>query len=528
MIYSRKYSRNFIPLKQDSANYNLDFRPAIGKCLIEIKDGKGKVTIYAQGIKPHNKYKVELMCFEKGNLKNANIGTLSVDETGKGEIKADFDPENVLDTGNKIEDFNIVALVVDGLDKVVSSLVGYVGNEVNWKNKYNISKNNICCPNEDENNTNNSPQMPQMPQIPQKPQMPNNTNPPVARPYPSEPALSELEQGLIEKEEGLIEREKGLISRQKGLIQKEQNINTPMDLADFEKALWEKERGLLEKERGLTEKAQGLLEKERALNQGYLPSDADMALRGREKELINIERNLIKQEEQLIQKEQDIINRRPAPTSDLEAGLREREQGLLERERGLLERERGLIQKEEGLFEKEQGIRDRNNGMKKSDNSLNSTRNNNTDFKDMISKLKNEINNSRNDADDNDNIYENTAPENFDINYVKFKNMKLTPFKNKYENVSWFRVAPYELTAFDKDAWKYSNNPFVYSCYKKYNHLMIGIKNENGRESYILGIPCQYQNNFTIKEFQKFEPLDENVSINNIKNGEYGYRLFEI
>ncbi|MDE6357423.1 MAG: hypothetical protein K2L15_02410, partial [Eubacteriales bacterium] len=429
MIYSRKYSRNFIPLKQDNTSYNLDFKPAIGRCLIEIKDGKGKVSVYAQGIKPNNEYNVELMCFQKGALKNANIGILSVDEMGKGEIKADFDPENVLNTGNKIEDFNIVALIVNGLDKVVSSLVGYVGNEVNWKNKYIIPKHNGCCPNDNNMPDCNMPEMPapsqpgcnmpEMPEIPSMPEIPEMPSKP-------QPAYSELEQGLIEKEEGLIEREKGLFDREQGLIQKEQNLNSPVDLADFEKALWEKEQGLLQKEQGLFEKEKGLFAKEKALNQGYLPSDADMALRGRELELIEWEKQLINHEETLIKKEQNILDRQNPTSCDLERGLREKQQGLLERERGLLERERGLIAKEEGLFEKEQGIRDRNKGIKERENALNPPKNNNSTFKDMLDKLKGEVYNSENSVSET-NISKNNVSENLDIDYIKFKNMPLSP-----------------------------------------------------------------------------------------------------
>lgn len=81
---------------------------------------------------------------------------------------------------------------------------------------------------------------------------------------------------------------------------------------------------------------------------------------------------------------------------------------------------------------------------------------------------------------------------------------------------------------FEGDIWKYANNPFVYNCYKKFNHLMLGIKKEGNEEIYILGIPCRFENDFSIFGFEKFVPLDEKVALNNIQNGEYGYRLLEI
>lgn len=539
MIYSRKYSRNFIPLKQDNQNYSLDFRPALGKCLIEIKDGKGKITVYAQGIKPDNQYSVELMCFEKGNLKNASIGNLSVDSSGKGEIKADFDPENVLNTGNKIEDFNIVALIVNGLDKVVSSLVGYVGNEVNWRDKYVIPKKECNCP---DNSNNSKPIIPIIPLIPTKPtkpakpakpeqEMPSCPEMPEEMPScpemptkPTKPNYTELEKGLIQKAEGLIEREKGLIEREKGLIYREENLNAPVDLADLEKDLFEKEQGLLEKEQGLAEKEKGLFEKEKALNQGYLPSDADYSLRNKEKQLINIEKNLIQTEYALIMREQNLMKKLPKPKTDLEKALREKQAGLLIREIGLLEREKGLIEKEEGLFEKEDGLRE-----KKSYENNTPKKDNKTKFKEMLDKLKEDIYNSESkDNDENDFKQTSIYEKNEHIEYIKQNNMRLNPFNQNDDNIKWFRISPYELSNFEGDIWKYSNNPFVYNCYRKFNHLMLGIKNEQNTEKYILGIPCKYKSNFSISQFEKFMPLDNSLSINNIKDGEYGYRLLEI
>ena len=477
MVYSRKYSRNFIPLKQDSPKYNLDFRPSLGRCVIEIKEGKGKINIYAQGIKPNVDYNLELIGFNKGDIKNISLGIFNVDEYGKGEFSNTFDPDNMLDN-NKIEDFNVISVMAKNDKDVSSALVGYMDTPVNWKDQYkanfiiNMPKKN--CPQNPINNDNKS----------------------------------DFEKGLIEREEGLIEKEEGLIEKEKGIIEKEKN-NTKIPLDEYENILQEKLEGLLKKEQGLAEKEQGLIEKERNLRQGYLP-DEDKDLREKELELIKREMELIKIEQELINREKLLI--RPNPSSEREKGLIEKEKGVLEREQGLLEREKGLIEKEKGLLEIEKGIRQKNRYTEASKTEENT---NHTSFKNMLDNLK------KNMLDiENMEISSNT---NKDIEHIKTKNAVMAPFSNNDDNTTWHRISPYDLINISKDSWEYSRNPFVIMSYKKYKHLMLGIDNKN--ESYKLAVPCVYKKDFNLTRFKEFLPIDSNVSTKSLNNGEYGYRI---
>ena len=500
MVYSRRYSRNFIPLKQDSAKHNLDFRPSLGRCVIEIKDGKGKINVYTQGIKPKTDYYLELIGFEKGNIKNVCLGKFNVDDYGKGEFSNSFDPDNILDLNNTIEDFNVISIMVKDNDDISSALVGYVGNPIDWKEQYkanaiiNIPNNNSCDekPMEDHDAHNNLEEN-------------NNEN-----------NKSDFEEGLIEKEEGLLEREQGLIEKEKGLIEKEKNEDKiPLD--QYETEIDEKLEGLLEKEKGLAEKEKGLLEKERALKSGYLPTD-DKQLREREMDLIRKEIELVKIEQELINRERNLI--RKNPTSDREKGLIEREKGVLEREQGLLEREKGLIEKEKGLLDVEKGMREKNKYHK----DVKSTESNNTNhenFKNMLESLK------RNMMDiENMEIKNNSL--NKDIDYIRSKNAIMTPFLNNDININWYRISPYDLTSLADDSWKYCNNPFVVTSYKKYKHLMLGIDNSKEEETYTLAVPCRYSEDFNLNDFKEFLPIDNNVSIKNLDNGEYGYRIVKL
>lgn len=510
MNYSRRYSRNFIPLKQDSSKYNLDFRPSLGRCVIEIKDGKGKINIYAQGIKPKTDYHLELIGFEKGNIKSESLGKFQVDSYGKAEFAQTFNPDKM--GNNKIEDFNVVSVMVKDNKQVVSTLVGYIGNEIDWHDKYianNINLHSNCCncadeeydDEDDENGSENSTDNNE-----------NNEN----NEDNEDNNISEFEQGLIDKEEGLIEREEGLIEKEKGIAEKEKN-QTKLPLDDYEKSLKEILSYLAEKEKGLAEKEQGLLEKERALKQGYLPTD-DKELREKELELIKKEMELIKIEQELINRERNLI--RKDPKSDREKGLIEKEKGILEREQGLLDREKGLIEKEKGLLEIEKGIREKNKYTQKStNNDKNNT--NHENFKNMIDTLRKNMINIQDMEMKNKNI-------NDDIEYIKSKNANMTPFKDENTNIDWYRISPYDLTSLSNNSWKYCNNPFVFSSYKKYKHLILGVDNKQGKETYILGVPCKYEKDFSLKNFEKFLPIDNNVSTKNINDGEYGYRIVNL
>lgn len=492
MIYSRRYSRNFVPLKQDNQKHNLDFRPSLGRCIIEIKDNKGKITLYAQGIKPKNDYYLEFIGFEKGNIKNASLGKFNVDDYGKGEFSVYFDPDNI--ENYKIEDFNVISVMVKEDKDISSALVGYTENEIDWEDNYkqnaiiNIPKEDCGCVEKPENNTGNN----------------NNQD--------KEDNKTDIEQGLIDKEEGLLEREQGLIDKEKGLIDREEN-NIKLPLDEYERKLKDKLDNLAEKEKGLAEKEQGLLEKERALKEGNLPID-DKELREKELELIKKEMELIKIEQELINRERKLI--RTNPTSDRERGLIEKEKGILEREQGLLEREKGLIEKEKGLLDIEKGIREKNKYTKKDIEE----KSNHESFKEMLDKLKKNMLNIEN--------LKIEEKGNKNINYIKNNNATMTPFVNNDENIKWYRISPYELSSLTEDSYKYSNNPFVFTSYKKYKHLMLGIDNSKEEESYILAIPCRYENDFSLSSFEKFLPIDNGVSIQNIDNGEYGYRIVNL
>lgn len=140
MVLARNYSRFFVTLKQERPDYCLDFRPVMGRCIIEIRNGKGKMMAYVQGLKPQVLYKLYLVACTDMTSDGVAVGSVQVDSSGKGELKCEFDPDNVNDTGYSIEKFNAVTLMVPKNGEIVAPLVGYFENPVMWKNNFTFFK----------------------------------------------------------------------------------------------------------------------------------------------------------------------------------------------------------------------------------------------------------------------------------------------------------------------------------------------------------------------------------------------------
>ena len=118
----------------------------------------------------------------------------------------------------------------------------------------------------------------------------------------------------------------------------------------------------------------------------------------------------------------------------------------------------------------------------------------------------------------------NSKSRNTDIEYIKARNAKMTPFSSD-DNIKWYRIKPFELTALGDNSWKYINNQFVYSSYKKYKHLMLGIEEKQDKEKYILAVPCRFSSDFNqnlnTDDFNQFMFVDKD-------SNDYGYRILYI
>ncbi|MCL2698786.1 MAG: hypothetical protein FWE68_00570 [Defluviitaleaceae bacterium] len=130
-----QYSRAFITLKQDRSGYGLKSREPSGRAVIEVKNGKGKITVSVQELKGEVGYRAYIVS-STNDCVAVKIGSLRADERGKAELKWEFDPFDVERTGIQIEAFDVVAVVVQSQGENAWVLTGYRGDTVRFKEKF--------------------------------------------------------------------------------------------------------------------------------------------------------------------------------------------------------------------------------------------------------------------------------------------------------------------------------------------------------------------------------------------------------
>lgn len=143
-MFNRRYDKVFIMLRQEISGFSLGERPIWGSCTMEIKNGNGRFTTYVQGLKKLSdgrRYELYAIAGKAGGSIGISLGIIDIDIFGKGELKFDFDPENVAKTGLAVEAFNVIAVMIKNDTKqnmgILAPLAGYRENKINWRNNFN-------------------------------------------------------------------------------------------------------------------------------------------------------------------------------------------------------------------------------------------------------------------------------------------------------------------------------------------------------------------------------------------------------
>ncbi len=147
----RRYDRFFIMFRQELSGYSIDGREPNGYCKIEVRDGKGRISTYIQGLKPlidGTMYRVYLISAQNNKSLGIPIGWLDINNRGRGECRWEFNPDNLEGTGLAIEDFNVGAIIIKGdkINELIAPIVGYKDREVLWKKgfkDFSVHKNNV-------------------------------------------------------------------------------------------------------------------------------------------------------------------------------------------------------------------------------------------------------------------------------------------------------------------------------------------------------------------------------------------------
>lgn len=136
MPLNNEYKRYFIILQEDDKGYEMAAgKIPTGYAKIEIKNGKGKLTAYAQNVKYGEKVDYRMLLIAPTKKAAVDMGRLVVDSSGRGELNVEFDADNVMKSGMSISDFMVAAVQTS----TSIPLSGYTGRDkIQWKNSYHI------------------------------------------------------------------------------------------------------------------------------------------------------------------------------------------------------------------------------------------------------------------------------------------------------------------------------------------------------------------------------------------------------
>jgi hypothetical protein len=133
----KSYNRYFIIFQEEDKGFGIaiDKQPT-GYTKIETRNGKAKVTVYAQNlIKEKGPYHCHLIDATKNPAVIAKMGEIKIDDTGRGETWWEHKEEDVAGTGIPVDRFNVACVAVEG-EEFASPLAGYIGKDkVLWKEK---------------------------------------------------------------------------------------------------------------------------------------------------------------------------------------------------------------------------------------------------------------------------------------------------------------------------------------------------------------------------------------------------------
>ena len=131
-MYNRRYEKVFLMLRQETAGYALGKRPPWGSCVMELKNGRGRLHLTAQGLKPYW-YEVYVMAGEESVF----CGEVCPEQKeGRCELKWDFDPD-AIGNGKRAEDLHTVIFLAEGGS---APLTAYFREKRDWKQTFQPRK----------------------------------------------------------------------------------------------------------------------------------------------------------------------------------------------------------------------------------------------------------------------------------------------------------------------------------------------------------------------------------------------------
>ncbi len=132
------FQRSFLIFTNEDSGYESAQKPS-GHVKIEVREGRGKLWASVQNLLESGRlgYRLYLINAAPGRVEAIPVGPLML-STGKGRLEWEFNPADVANTGRRIEDFGVAAVLVEYRDRenktVICPLAAYKGKKTPWRN----------------------------------------------------------------------------------------------------------------------------------------------------------------------------------------------------------------------------------------------------------------------------------------------------------------------------------------------------------------------------------------------------------
>jgi len=144
-----------MPMTNEASGHDYKGRRPAGRSIVEERGNNCKLTVWAQDLKANASYDIFLLFKDSERYAGIKMGTLAVDEKGKGEVRCEL---GLVELGHfKLENIAAVAINAKGTTEIVSPLCGYKGETVAWRHKFYEYKRSIVAYKSEEVPPNDEP-----------------------------------------------------------------------------------------------------------------------------------------------------------------------------------------------------------------------------------------------------------------------------------------------------------------------------------------------------------------------------------
>jgi hypothetical protein len=150
-----KFKRLFLIFKQEDPGYGSGQEPS-GYLKVEVRDGKGKLYAMVQNLREDKEISGYRLYLVKGSEKDISpvcVGVIPIHKN-KGEIKWEFDPNDVIKSGNSIDDYKAAVILAESKDRnnttISCPLAAYNDQKINWRSSM---REYLHCPGTRETDT---------------------------------------------------------------------------------------------------------------------------------------------------------------------------------------------------------------------------------------------------------------------------------------------------------------------------------------------------------------------------------------